>query len=166
VAEFFDLGKQEMEAEIMEATIRTVIMRRDPLEGNISSRQLSLTCMLMICVYHELYSKELDLIFKLSGRTFRIELINSMDNFQKMEDFLIFEEDKISNTNNYFPLRQELYTVTEKDGGVRFEAESINEDEGVRIWKGAVEGRSIEGVMVCAKIGRPVESYTFKGSMV
>jgi hypothetical protein len=150
----------------METTTRTVIMRRDPIEDKAGSRQLSLTCMLIICVYHELYAKELDLINKLSGKKFKIELINSMDNFQKFEDILFFNDDRVSNDNTYFSLKEENYTVSEKGLGVRFEVESANDEDGVKIWKGAIDGDNIEGVMIWARIGMPVESYTFNGNKI
>jgi hypothetical protein len=144
-------------------TLRTVLMKRDPLEVKSGSRQLSLTCMLLICVHTELYENELILISRLSGKEFHIELVNSADNFQKLNDRLIFDGDRVSNTSDVFRLDNAEYNISEKDGVLRFEAETTNEDDGVRLWKGKVAGDTIEGVMVWAKTGRPVESYTFRG---
>lgn len=149
----------------MKTISRTVIMQGSPPEGSIGSRHLALTSMLLICVHHELFSKEMELIGLLSGKKFSITLEG--DNGHKfIKDKLIFGEGLISNEYKIFSLDNAEFNVTEYEDGLKFEVETINEEDGVRIWKGSVKGKKIEGIMVWARAGHPVESYSFSGDQL
>jgi hypothetical protein len=150
----------------MKTISRTILMQGSPPVGKMGSRHLALTSMLIICVHHELFSKELEILNKLAGKTFSIMLENRDDRYQKIVDKLFFKEDSVSNSNGIFKLDNEEYEVTEKDGEINFEAETISEGEGVRIWKGTIKDNKIEGVMVWARAGHSVESYNFEGEMI
>jgi hypothetical protein len=149
---------------VMKTVARTVIMQGSPPEGKTGSRHLALTSMLLICVHHELFSKEIEVMGKLSGKRFKIELENSSTG-QKIADKLIFGEEYVSNEYDVFSLNESEYSASETEEAIKFEAETINEKDGVRIWKGSIKGSKIEGIMVWARAGHPVESYSFSGEL-
>ena len=140
-------------------------MQGSPPMGKAGSRQVALTTMLLICVHHELFSQEMQILKKLSGKTFNILLENNEDTYQKINDKLTFNEEYISNECKIFNLDKTEYSVTETEGTIQFETETISDTEGVRIWKGEVKDNKIEGIMVWAKSGRSVESFSFSGSL-
>jgi hypothetical protein len=151
--------------ESMKTISRTVIMQGSPPEGKVGSRHLALTSMLLICVHHELFSKEMELMSQLSGKSFKITL-EADGGLKLINDKLIFTEEFVSNEHKPFRLENAEYNASESEGGIKFEAETISDEDGVRIWKGSVEGDKIEGIMVWARAGHPVESYSFSGNQL
>jgi hypothetical protein len=149
----------------MKTFARTIVMQGNPPEGKMGSRHLALTSMLLIYVHHQLFSKEMELIGELSGKRFSIKL-ESENGLHFINDTLYFNGESISNDNNKFRLKNSEYSASESEGSIKFEAESINEKDGVRIWKGYVKNRKIKGIMVWARAGMPVESYSFSGEQV
>jgi hypothetical protein len=140
----------------MKTISRTVIMQGSPPEGQVGSRHLALTSMLLICVHHELFSKEIELMKALAGKCFNIVIEKTKGEYQQILDKLKFSEEFLSNEYQEFLLDENIYSVSESEGSIKFEAETINESDGVRIWKGLVRGESIEGIMVWARAGYPV----------
>ncbi len=138
-------------------------MQGSPPQGIAGSRQAALTTMLLIYVYNELFSQEMEIVGKLSGKKFNITLQNNEDEFQKINDILFFHDAFISNECKLFSLEKSEYTVSEMEDSIIFETETINDVEGVRIWKGAVKNKEIEGIMVWAQTGKEVESFSFSG---
>ncbi|MBA3900247.1 MAG: hypothetical protein H0X62_08580 [Bacteroidetes bacterium] len=149
----------------MKTFARTVIMQGSPPEGKLGSRHLALTSMLLMCVHNELFSKEIELISRLSGKSFSITLAGESGH-KFINDKLYFKDDYVSNDNQIFSLKQTEFTASESEGAIKFEAETINETDGVRIWKGYVKDKKIEGIMVWARAGQPVESYSFSGVQI
>jgi hypothetical protein len=149
----------------MKTISRTVIMQGSPPEGKVGSRHLALTSMLLICVHHELFSKEIELMKMLAGKCYHIIIEKSKGEYQQISDKLIFSEEFLSNEYKEFSLSDNIYSVAESEGAIKFEAETINEHDGVRIWKGVVRGEIIEGIMIWARAGYPVESFSFSGNL-
>ncbi|MDQ3192904.1 MAG: hypothetical protein M3Q58_15035 [Bacteroidota bacterium] len=149
----------------MKTIMRTVLMQGSPPVGMAGSRQVALTTMLLIYVHNELFSQELALLKKLSGKRFNITLENNEDEFHKINDSLFFHDIFISNECKIFNLEKSEYTVCENEGSIGFETETISELDGVRIWKGEVKDDMIEGVMVWAHSGKEVESFSFTGAL-
>jgi hypothetical protein len=144
---------------------RTVVMQGSPPEGRIGSRHLALTSMLLICVHNELFSKEMESIGRLSGKIFSITL-EGESGHKFINDKLYFYDEYVSNDNQKFSLKNTEFNASESEGAIKFEAETINENDGVRIWKGFIKDREIKGIMVWARAGQPVECYSFSGNQI